>query len=152
MFKRILVPTDFSTASRLALDYAIDLSTRYGASIDLLHVIDTPADVTTYPDGFFAGLPALREQLHEEAERQLVLVAQICGAANVPFSTHLSTGRAAPTIVQQAADKDVDIVVMGTHGRSGLEHFLLGSVAERVIRSAPCPVLTVRDRARSASA
>jgi nucleotide-binding universal stress UspA family protein len=144
MFKQILVPTDFSNASRTALEYAIDLATRYGASIHLLHVVDEPAYVTTYPDGYFAGLPELRQQLVDDANRQLALTAQICEVANVPFNTQLATGRPAPTVVQHAADSDADVIVMGTHGRGGLEHFILGSVAERVVRTAPCPVLTVR--------
>ena len=148
MFKRILVPTDFSSASHSALEYAIDLATRYGAALDVLHVTDEPGYVTTYPDGYFAGLPELREQMREDAERQLAATARTCSAANVPFTTHLITGRPATTIVQQAAEQDADLIVMGTHGRSGFEHLILGSVAERVIRSAQCPVLTVRESAR----
>jgi nucleotide-binding universal stress UspA family protein len=145
MFKRILVPTDFSDASHLALNYAIDLARRYDASIELLHVIDEPSYVTAYPDSYFAGLPDLLKQVQQDAERQLAETGQTCAAANVPFTTQVLAGRAAATIVQHATDKDSDIIVMGTHGRGGIEHLFLGSVAERVIRSASCPVLTVRE-------
>ena len=149
MFTRIVVPTDFSSASQSALEYAIDLATRYGAVIDLLHVVEEPAYLASSPDGYFAGLPALRDQMREDGQRQLAATAQVCTAANVPYDTAIVSGRPATSIVQQAADRAADLIVMGTHGRSGLDHFILGSVAERVIRSAPCPVLTVRDPSRA---
>lgn len=142
--QRMLVPTDFSAASDLALEYAVDMARRYGASMDLLHVLEEPIHTTAYPDGYFVELPALRQQMTEQAEGRLDQDAKKCAAANVDARTRVVVGRPATAITQEASDRGADLIVMGTHGRSGFAHFVLGSVAERVLRSAPCPVLTVR--------
>jgi len=150
--KRMLVPTDFSATSDLALEYAVDIAVRYGASIHLLHVLEDPAFTTGYPDGFFAELPALRVQMTEEAERRLKALATDCAKANAVATVKVVVGRPAKAIAQEATERGSDLVVMGTHGRSGFAHLVLGSVAERVVRIAPCPVLTVRDTPRLSDA
>lgn len=147
---RMLVPTDFSSPSDLALEYAADMASRYGASIHLLHVMEDPALTAAYPDVYFVEFPALRQEMIEDAERRLAESLTQRVPANVKTTTHVVTGRPARVIAQEATDRGIDLIVMGTHGRGGLAHLMLGSVAERVLRMAPCPVLTVRDTARVA--
>ncbi|MGQ0736733.1 MAG: universal stress protein [Acidobacteriota bacterium] len=141
---RLLVPTDFSAPSDLALDYAINVATRFGASVHLLHVLEDPVLTTAYPDGYFAELPALRQQMTDEAERRLALAAEKCRKAKLAVTSAVAVGKPHATIVREAAGHGADLIVMGTHGRSGFAHLVLGSVAERVLRSASCPVLTIR--------
>jgi nucleotide-binding universal stress UspA family protein len=142
--KSILVPSDFSAPSDLATDYAIDMAFRYGASIRLLHVIEEPA---IYPDGY-VDLPGLQQHLVNEATNRLAALAAKCETARVDVTSAIVTGRPATVIVEEASARDVDLIVMGTHGRTGLAHLFLGSVAERVVRTASCPVLSVRENAR----
>lgn len=150
--KRILVPTDFSTTSDLAVAYAIDMAARYGAAIHLVHVVEDMYFTNVYPDGFFAELPALRARLMAEAETRLGEVADRCSTASVAVTREIIDGRPARAIVEIAAARGTDLIVMGTHGRGGVAHFLMGSVAEQVVRTAPCPVFSVRDTARVADA
>ena len=146
---QILVPTDFSPASMLATEYAIDMARRYGASIRLLYVLEDLASTSTAFEGYLAP-PDLGEQQKARAKQQLSALVPLCTAAQVPVVTRLFRGAAAQVIVQYAEATLPDLIVMGTHGRGGLAHLLLGSVAERVVRTAPCPVLTVRETTRIA--
>jgi universal stress protein A len=148
--KRMLVPTDFSPASDIAFTYAVDMAAREGSSVHLLHVLDEASFATAYPDGFYVELPGVRAQLADEANARLQAMVARCTAAQVPATTELAVGRAAPVIVQAATTRGTDLIVIGTHGRSGFAHLMLGSVTERVMRMAPCAVLTVRDRSRLA--
>ena len=149
--QRILVPTDFSAASDIALQYAIDMAERMGSKIDLLHVVDDASFALAYPDGVYVpAVPELRAQLIQEASDQLEKPAQRCIAAGVSNSHETLVGSPARVIAQTAASRGTDLIVMGTHGRSAFAHFVLGSVAERVVRTAPCAVLTVRDTSRIA--
>jgi nucleotide-binding universal stress UspA family protein len=148
--KRLLVPTDFSAASTIAFNYALDMAVREGASIHLLHVIEDANFAAAYPDGLFVEAPGLRERLTAEAQKHLDAVARMCQAANVAATTQVVVGQAAPCITAEANTLGTDLIVMGTHGRGGFAHLMLGSVAERVLRSAQCPVLTVRDTSRAA--
>lgn len=148
MITRILVPTDFSDASDAALAYARGVSRQFSASIHLLHVFDDPfASGTFVADGIGLMPVELRESLFKEARDRLAdrLAAH---AQSVPGSSSaLVVGPAARRIVEYADENEMDLIVMGTHGRGGLAHALLGSVAERVVRTARCPVLTTRSRA-----
>jgi nucleotide-binding universal stress UspA family protein len=146
----MLVPTDFSPASDIAFTYAVDMAVRQGCSIHLLHIIDDASFATAYPDGFYVELPGLRAQLIGEATGRLEEKAAKCMAAGVTATTEVAVGRPARAIVEEATSRGTDLIVMGTHGRSGFAHLVLGSVAERVVRTAPCPVLTVRDTSRIA--
>ena len=150
--KSILVPTDFSPGADIAMDYAIDMAAREKATIHFLHVIDGDSFVAAYPDGMLIELPGVREQLSDNANRRLDDYIEKCRAAGVTASKRVVCGRAAPLIVQEASSRYSDLIVMGTHGRSGFSHFLLGSVAERVLRLAQCPVLTIRETSRVADA
>jgi nucleotide-binding universal stress UspA family protein len=148
--KRMLVPTDFSPASDIAFNYALDMARRQGASLHLLHVIDDASFATAYPDGFYVELPGLRAQLTDEAKRRLEAMTSRCETLGVTASVEVAIGRPARIVTEVAAFRGTDLIVMGTHGRSGFAHLVLGSVAERVVRTAPCAVLTVRDTSRIA--
>lgn len=150
--KRILVPTDFSSTSDLAVKYAVEIAARHGASLLLLHVLEDPSHTAVYPDAYFAELPTLRKDMRDEAERRLRELAAWCRTLDVDAAIDVVDGRPPQAIAREAAHRGTDLIVMGTHGRSGIAHLVLGSVAERVVRSAPCPVLTVRDTARVADA
>ena len=148
--KRLLVPTDFSATSAIAFNYALDMAAREGASIHLLHVIEDANFAVAYPDGLFVELPELSERLIEEARKRLATVAEACVAANVVVTMQALAGRAPACITAEANTRGIDLIVMGTHGRGGFAHLMLGSVAERVLRTAQCPVLIVRDTSRAA--
>jgi nucleotide-binding universal stress UspA family protein len=148
--KRILVPTDFSPASDIAFTYAVDMAARDGAAIDLLHVLDAAGFAAAYPDGVYVELPALRAQAIRQATSNLDEAARRCATADVKATTHVLIGTPASSIAAEAKADDCDLIVMGTHGRGAFAHFMLGSVAERVVRTAPCPVLTLRDTSRTA--
>ena len=141
---RILVPTDFSTTADAALDYAYVLAERFGAPIELLHVLDDPfvADGMA-AEAYISEAPVLRSAMLREAQERLRHRAAT--REGVPhIDTEVLFGNGARTIAEYAAERGVDLIVMGTHGRTGFAHLLLGSVAERLVRTAPCPVLTVR--------
>jgi universal stress protein A len=150
---RILVPTDFSAAADAALAYARTIADAFGASIHLLHVFEDPYSAAVYAPEVYSVLPPdFRDAALKDAETRLS--ERLGTEENVRGgTTNISIGLPANEIVRCAADRDIDLIVMGTHGRSGLAHLLLGSVAERVVRTAPCAVLTVREpRAAGADA
>lgn len=141
--RRILCPVDFSDSSRRALDHAMAVARWYGASVTGLHVAPLPP-VAASPSGpilLEPGLytPELRQQLLADTRRLL----ESEQAAGVTTDAVVVEGAPAPTIVEHAAAMGADLLVMGTHGRSGFDRLLLGSVAEKVLRRAGCPVLTV---------
>lgn len=150
---RILVPTDFSPASDAALTYARSLARQFGASINLVHVFEDPLASGAYlGDGTVIMPLDLRESLDRAAREQLAARhAQHVGMLPLS-STDLLTGPTAKRLVEHAEATRADLIVMATHGRDGLGHLLLGSVAEKVVRTARCPVLTVREPAAQAAA
>jgi universal stress protein A len=148
--KRILVPTDFTPASDLALDYAIALARWIGAGIHLVHVLAEQDFTASYPDGFFAELPGARAQVLEDAQRHLADAIGRSQRAMVAVTSQVAFGSPARVIADQAIRRGSDLIVMGTHGRAGLAHMLMGSIAEQVTRIAVCPVLTLRETARIA--
>ena len=146
--KRILVPTDFSTTSEIAFRYAIDLGRTHGASIHLLHVLEPTSPGAAYPEVFSVEPPALRAPAIDEVMRRLEAMRALSAAARVTTTTEVRVGRPTDDILGVAAARGTDLVVMGTHGRRGVAHLLLGSVAEHVVRAAPCAVLTLREASR----
>ena len=143
-FRRIVVPVDFSSHTQLAVEYARELAGAFGSEVHLLHVIELP----TYPDFYVpvssSGLNVaeLREQSRRRLER---LAEESCGAdSNVTSEVHVTVGRTTGEIVDFATDVNADLVIIPSHGLSGLERALLGSVAEGVMRRAPCSVLTAK--------
>jgi universal stress protein A len=153
---RILVPTDFSETADAALAYAKGLAVRLGASVHLMHVFDDIFATSAYAPEVYAPLPDdVRERTLRGIEAQLDERLPVPVRLRLNGTTEIRTGLTATAIVECAKERDIDLIVMGTHGRGGVAHLLLGSVAERVVRVAPCPVLTVcaarasRDRASS---
>lgn len=142
--RRILVPTDFSERAERALPHALWMAEEFGAELHLLHALvlhgDDPGRADEFPD-----LQDAHEQLRRWAAGRMEESVAEVDTARVPVVEAQERGiAAAPTIVEYADDHDVDLVVMATHGRRGVRRMLLGSVAEEVLRTAGCPVLTVR--------
>ena len=140
--KKILVPTDFSETANLAVMYARALAEAFGASIHVLHVATDPARYL--PVDAFAALPDLRIQLEADCLKRLDEILADAGVKNLEVHRALRLGEPFVEIVAYARNNAVDLIVMGTHGRGPIQHLLLGSVAEKVVRKAPCPVLTIR--------
>ena len=141
--RHILVPIDFSELSGMALATAADLARRFSAHMTLLHVYPVPGYVL--PDGFVPAGPEVLAQVEARTQESLKAwqtEGQRLSGASVEIAS--SVGHAATEITQCALDRGVDLIVIGSHGRTGFAHLLLGSVAEKVLRSAPCPVLTMR--------
>jgi nucleotide-binding universal stress UspA family protein len=140
---RILVPTDFSATADAALEYAFGIAERFGASLQLLHVLDDPFVFEGMSaEAYIAEAPTLRTAMLEDARERLRHRAAPRNGVNV--ETEVLFGHGARTIAEYAAERGIDLIVMGTHGRTGFAHLMVGSVAERLVRIAPCPVLTVR--------
>lgn len=144
MYETILFPTDGSDASLRALDHALELAGTYDATLHVLYVVDT-----SYPYGDFDGvgvdLTPVFEALREEGERTIETVEERAGEAGVDVLGEPREDSVVHRAILGYADEvDADLIVMGTHGRRGLNRWLLGSVTERVVRAASAPVLTVR--------
>lgn len=145
MFSRILVPTDFSPPSDGALEYARILAAKFGSSLQLLHVIDDPTASSDFvPDGYAPSTEDIRTGLIAHARTRLDHLMNLVDRARYHAHAEAILGLPAQAIVDYALATGTGLIVMGTHGRTGLAHLLMGSVAEQVVRTAPCPVLTVR--------
>lgn len=143
--QRLLVPVDFSADADHAVEYAIGLASTLGAHVTLLHVMQSPTwggvdlDVT-FPHAYSTFIQHLEAEVTRNMEAYVErvteagLVGDMAVVHGVPFQE----------ILEAARIRQIDLIVMGTHGRTGLQHILLGSVAEKVVRLAPCPVLVVR--------
>ena len=143
---RILVATDFSPPSDTALEFARTLAARFGASLHLLHVVEDPTiGGPVASEMYLAESPATRTERLKDSQARLSHRVTGSDRAALNATTEVVFGRSAEMIVDYAADTKADLIVMGTHGRTGLAHLLVGSVAERVVRHAACPVLTVRE-------
>lgn len=139
--RRIVCPTDFSPTADRAVAYAAEMARSFGAELLLLHVVPE----MTYPlrsFGMASAFPHLRDELHLRAAEELQKVKATIAGANV--STLLRDGEAHVQVLECAKEIGADLVVMGTHGHTGLRHAFLGSTAEKVVRLSECPVLTVR--------
>jgi nucleotide-binding universal stress UspA family protein len=132
----ILAPTDFSASAIQAVTAAFELAQTFGAKLSLLHVIEVPAYAIE------VALPL--EALERDARRELALLLLEAEAAHMDVTRLVDVGVPYQKIVETATAEQVDLIVMATHGRTGLSHLVLGSVAERMVRLAPCPVLTIR--------
>ena len=146
---RILVPTDFSDHSEKAVRYGAELAAKFGAELHLLHAVETTAIIygegaAMYGDSV-AFFPA---EIAAEAETAAVKQLddlKIDSADDLQVIRSVALGHPFVEIVRYAKDNAIDLIVVGTHGRGAIAHMLLGSVAEKVVRKAPCPVLVVRD-------
>lgn len=143
--RTILVATDFSDASAVALAYGRELAHALGRTLHVLHVVGNVVAGAVGVDGYTTDYVALQREVEEGARRYLDAIVTEDDRRTLAAKTIVMTSSApAPSIVSYAKDAGVDLVIVGAHGRGGLEPLAIGSVAERVIRLAPCPVLTVR--------
>jgi len=137
--KNILVPVDFSETSKNALDYAQNVAKALGASVHVLHVILDPHSQAWSVEVPEMNLSRLTESWQTQAQKRLDELT-----VDAPGERVVTTGHAFSEIIRYAESHGIDLIVMGTRGLGAVEHMLLGSVAEKVVRKAPCPVLTVR--------
>jgi nucleotide-binding universal stress UspA family protein len=145
--KRFLIPHDFSPYADRALTYAIDLGKALHAHLTLLHIIQSLPLAVGIGDASAALADTYLQDLESEANRRLNEAYRRVQQAGLQGDAMVLHGVPFQTIIEVAADKHTDLIVMGTHGRTGLTHIFLGSVAEKVVRLASCPVLVVRDQA-----
>jgi universal stress protein A len=141
---KVLLATDFSEASDYALKYALAMAGAFKASLHVLHVLEDLAAHAWTTEVYVAALPGVHEEMERQAQERLeqLLTPEQRAACNA--TTVLRTGSPFVEVVRYARDEGMDLIVLGTHGRGAIAHMLLGSVAERVVRKAHCPVVTVR--------
>jgi len=141
--KQILVATDFSEPSDAALNYGRELAHAFGAHLHILHVVDNLMATMVGPEGYVGNLMEIQRDVEEAARKQLEALINPEDRRDLDAKPVLLTSSTpAFAIVNHAKEAGTDLVVMGTHGRGGFGHLLMGSVAEKVVRSAPCPVLS----------
>jgi nucleotide-binding universal stress UspA family protein len=143
--RSLLLPTDFSECANYALSYASEFAREAGASIICVHVIEPVVPTVGY-SGVTEPLPMadISEQLEDSATRELPKIAQHEACAGLAVEEVIAHGDAASEIVRVAKERQVDLIVISSHGRTGLGRMLFGSTAEQVVRHAPCPVLVVK--------
>jgi len=151
MFRRILVPVDYSEHSRASVQVAVDLAKSVGASVDIVHVLDRPVYAS---DGVMvrrAGEEqrSLSDLIRENAESEMsAFLAGLALPEGVTVTHRMCSGEPAPRLAEEAKTGAYDLIVVGTHGRAGVLHLLVGSTAERLIRLSPVPVLVVPPKGR----
>lgn len=147
MFEKILVPVDFSDYTDQILNAALEISRKFNSEIHLLHVIPTMDYLTPY-ESFLAldNLVEVQKQIEQDVEQDLEKVSQ-----TLPMSVTkaIRTGVAFIEIIDYVKTQNIGLVIMATHGRGALEHILMGGVAEKVVRRATCPVLTIRPKGKT---
>lgn len=144
-FARVLAPIDFSRQGEAALALAVEIAREHKGTLHLLHAYDLPAGVAM---GWGGAIPqSVWDGMHAGAQASLEKASESVKRAGVPLELHLTMGSATDAILETAKSTQADVIVMGTHGRRGFHHLLLGSVAERTLRLANCPVLTIRSEA-----
>jgi universal stress protein A len=141
--QKILLPTDFSDYSAAATKYACELATKFDAELHLLHTLETHL-ASTPNFGLGLDLPKYVSESKAAAEKSLAGVLDPAWAASRTVVKAMVEGSPKTEIIAYARKHQIDLIVLATHGRSGLAHVLMGSVTESVVRTAPCPVLTVR--------
>jgi nucleotide-binding universal stress UspA family protein len=143
--KKILVATDFSEPAQAALAYGRELARTFGASLTVLHIVDNVLTRAYGLDGMMMADPELQREIETCAQRQIdELLFDEDRHDLSAIGAIVTSNSPAAAIVTYARDAAIDLIVIGTHGRGAVAHLLIGSVAERVVRTAPCPVLTVR--------
>ncbi len=138
MYERILVPTDGSTGTAHVGLHAIELAEHHGATVHAVHVVDAVLS------GQLADAGAATDTLDTHAKQAVRTIERMADSHGVDCITAIREGTPAETILDYAEEIDADLIVAGTHGRSGVKRYLIGSVTERLVRHATCPVLTVR--------
>jgi nucleotide-binding universal stress UspA family protein len=146
--QRILCPTDFSAPARTCVRTAGELAEHFGAELLLVNVVPVVPPLPPDPNYVFK-IPEYERYLHADAERQLQKTREEVVGKNIKVRTMVGHGSAAEEIVRIAKAEGVDLIVISTHGSTGMQHWFFGSVAEKVVRLAECPVLTVREKKES---
>ena len=141
--KNVLVATDFGEAAAAALAYGRELARTFNATLHVLTVADD-VYVRLGGDAYVAVLPDLQKDVEDSARRQLDALVPDDAQTVVVKRAVITSSATAASVVQYARDLGIDLIIVGTHGRGTMAHLLMGSVAERIVRTAPCPVLTVR--------
>lgn len=140
VIRKIFVPTDFSPCSQEAVAYAAFLAAKFGAAIVLAHILEPVVDPIALPAHAFS------EGDLKKTDQGLECVARLWRERGIQIETSLFRGRPETEIVGKAEEMECDLIVMGTHGRTGVVHLIKGSVSEQVIRTSPIPVLTLREQ------
>lgn len=145
-FKRVLVPTDFSETAQVAMEYASDLANAFQATLHVMHVLEniTPTGGWAAGERYAPPPAALIEPMEHEVGEELKNALAKLQPQPLKSLVVVRAGSPFVEIIRYAREQEIDLIVMGTHGRGPVAHMLLGSVADNVIRKAPCPVLTVR--------
>jgi nucleotide-binding universal stress UspA family protein len=142
-FSTILFANDFSEGSNYAFDYALSLARQFSAKLLIVHVINEPVDLR----GFYVphiSFENLEKEIADGAEKMMDSFCSENLAGFERFEKYVISGVPYEEIIKKAAESGTDLIILGTHGRKGVDHFLFGSTAERVVRNAICPVMTVR--------
>ncbi len=142
--KKILVPIDFSDYSKNALRYSVNFAKRFSAKMYLVYVIEP----MIYPADFSMGqiaVPTGDVDMSERAKGELETLAKNEIQNSIESEIIIKSGKPFMEIIDTASEKDIDLIIIATHGHTGMEHLLFGSTAEKVVRKAPCPVLTIRE-------
>jgi nucleotide-binding universal stress UspA family protein len=141
---KVLVPIDFSDYSKSALKYAVNFVGHFKAELTLIYVVEP----VIYPPDFSMGqiaIPSVDLEMDKRAVDELNKLAQQEIPAEIKVKSVVKTGKPFLEIIETAQEEDVDLIIIATHGHTGVEHILFGSTAEKVVRKAPCPVLTLRE-------
>lgn len=142
-FKNILVATDFSESSDMAFDYALSLAKKFDARLLIVHVINEPVDLR----GFYVphiSFEKLEEEIEEGAQKMMEKFCRTHLRDYENYDRFIVPGIPYDEIIKKAGEENADLIVIGTHGRTGLDHVLFGSTAEKVVRKSPVPVMTIR--------
>ena len=142
--KRVLVPIDFSDYSKNSLKYAVKLVKTFSAEMVLVYVVEP----VIYPPDFSMGqiaIPAIDTEIDKRASEELESLAKAEIPAEIKCKCIIRTGKPFLEILDTAKEEDIDLIIIASHGHTGVEHILFGSTAEKVVRKAPCPVLSLRD-------
>jgi nucleotide-binding universal stress UspA family protein len=142
--KKVLVPIDFSDYSKSSLRYAVNFANQFNAEICLIYVLEP----VIYPPDFSMGqiaIPSINTEWDERAKEELEKLAKTEIPEGIDVKTILKNGKPFLEIIDTASEENIDLIIIATHGHTGVEHILFGSTAEKVVRKAPCPVLTLRE-------
>jgi universal stress protein A len=145
--KRILAAVDFGECSEHALRYACEFAETFSAELHLLYVSEPPAAAYTEFAVGYIGAEDFEADIRRSAEAKLNTVPGVAWQDKLSITRTVQMGTPFVEIVRYARDREIDLIVIGTHGRGAIAHMLMGSTAERVVRKSPCPVLTVRPEA-----
>ncbi|MCX8021999.1 MAG: universal stress protein [Syntrophorhabdaceae bacterium] len=147
MFEKILCPLDFSDYTDEIVKYGVSIAKKFDSTLHLLHVIPNLNYFSPY-ESFLTpeNLVVLEKNIEREIKKDFDKVIE---KIDIPVKTSIRTGIAFVEIIDYARTEGIDLIVMGTHGRSGIEHILIGSVAEKVVRKSACPVLTIRPKEKN---